>query len=160
MEPIIYALQEDSRQQIGKHKNIHAYFQQQGIKIVRTKLLVGDYMLTGQGTGGISVDTKYGVPELAMDVFQSHERFRNELVRAQECGIQLIVLTEENLPEGRLDKWVSPLGRDGKPKHKFDPVILRKALITMQERYGCKFRFCDGRSTGKTLLAYLKGELR
>lgn len=160
MEPIIYALQEDSRQQIGKHKNIHAYCQQQGIKIVRTKLLVGDYMLTGPGTGGISVDTKYGVPELAMDVFQSHERFRRELVRAQECGIQLIVLTEENLPEGRLDKWVSPLCRDGKPKHKFDPVILRKALITMQERYQVKFRFCDGRSTGKTLLAYLKGELR
>lgn len=160
MEPIIYALQEDSRQQIGKHKNIHQYCQQQGIKIVRTKLLVGDYMLTGPGTGGISVDTKYGVSELAMDVFQSHERFRKELIRAQECGIQLIVLTEEALPEGRLDKWKIPLDRNGNPKHKFDPAILRKCLITMQEKYGVKFRFCDGRSTGKVLLAYLKGELR
>lgn len=160
MEPIIYALQEDTRNQIGKHKNIHWYCEQQGIKVVRTKLLVGDYMLTGPGTGGISVDTKYGVPELAMDIFQSHERFRKELIRAQECGIQLIILTEEVLPGGRLDNWKSPLGKDGKPKHKFDPVILRKAMITMQERYQCKFRFCDVRSTGKTLLAYLKGELR
>ena len=160
MEPIIYALMEDTRNQIGKHKNIHAYCQQQGIKLVRSKLLVGDYMLTGPGTGGISCDTKADVRELAMDVFQSHERFRKELIRAQECGIQLIVLTEENLPGGRLDNWKSPLGRDGKPLCKFDPVILRKALITMQEKYGVKFRFCDGRSTGKVLMAYLKGELR
>ena len=160
MEPIIYALQEDTRNQIGKHKNIHQYCQQQGIKIVRTKLLVGDYMLTGPGTGGISVDTKMDVGELATCCHSEHDRFRRELIRAQECGIKLIILTEETLPEGRLDKWVSPLGRDGKPKYRFDPAALRKALITMQEKYGCSFRFCDGRSTGKVLLAYLKGELR
>lgn len=157
---VIYALQEDSRQQPGKHQNIHDYCQREGIKVVRTKLLVGDYMLTGPGTGGISVDTKYGVPELAMDIFQSHERFRNELIRAQDCGIQLIVLTEETLPEGRLDKWQIPLDRNGNPKYKFDPAILRKAMITMQEKYGVRFRFCDKKSTGRVLLAYLKGELR
>ena len=160
MEPIIYALVEDTRNQIGKHKNIHWYCEQQGIKIVRSKLLVGDYMLTGDGTGGISVDSKSGVPELASDVFQQHERFRRELIRAQECGIKLIILTEETLPGGRLDNWKSPLDRNGQPKYKFDPVILRKAMITMQEKYGCIFRFCDGRSTGRVLLAYLKGELR
>lgn len=155
-----YALQEDSRQQPGKHQNIHDYCQREGIKVVRTKLLVGDYMLTGPGTGGISVDTKCGVPELAMDIFQSHERFRRELIRAQECGIQLIILTEETLPEGRLDKWVSPTDRNGNPKHKFDPAILRKAMITMQEKYGVRFRFCDKKSTGRVLMSYLKGELR
>lgn len=160
MEPIIYALLEDTRNQIGKHKNIHQYCDQVGIKIVRSKLLVGDYMLTGPGTGGISVDTKASVRELAMDVFQSHERFRAELIRAQECGIKLIILTEETLPGGRLDNWKSPVDRNGKPLCLFDPVVLRKALITMQEKYGCSFRFCDGRSTGKVLLAYLKGELR
>ena len=151
-------LQEDSRQQPGKHKNIHAYCQQQGIEIIRSKLLVGDYMLTGAESGGISVDTKYGVSEIASDIFHQHERFRRELETAQKCGIKLIILIEENLPPGGLAAWRSPLGRDGKPKHKFDPVILRKAMITMQERYGCKFRFCDGRSTGKVLIEYLKGE--
>lgn len=160
MEPIIYALIEDTRNQVGKHKNIHRYCEEHGIKIVRSKLLVGDYMLTGEGTGGISVDTKMDVGELAACCHTGHERFRNELIRAKECGIQLIVLTEEVLPEGRLDKWKSPIGRDGQPKYKFDPVALRKSLITMQERYGVKFRFCDGRSTGKVLLAYLKGDLK
>ena len=151
-------LQEDTRNQPGKHKNIAAYCKQQGIEIIRTKLLVGDYMLTGDGSGGISVDTKSGVPELAMDIFQQHERFRRECETAQRCGITLIILTEEVLPGGRLENWKSPLDRFGRPRCRFDPAILKKAMITMQEKYGCSFRFCDGRSTGKTLIEYLKGE--
>ena len=50
------------------------------------------------------------------------------------------------------------MSRDGLPKYKFNPETLRKALITMQDKYGVKFRFCDGRSTGKRLIEYLKGE--
>lgn len=151
-------LLEDSRQQPGKHKNIDAYCKQQGIEIIRTKLLVGDYMLAGEGSGGISVDTKSGVPEIAMDIFQQHDRFRAECETAQKCGIKLIVLIEEVLPQGRLDLWQSPLDRYGKPRCKFDPAILRKAMYTMQDKYQVQFRFCDGRSTGKIMLEYLKGE--
>ena len=147
---------EDSRQQPGKHKNISAYCKQQGIEIVRTKLLVGDYMLAGKGD--VSVDTKMGVPEIASNVFQEHERFRAECEMAQKCGITLIILIEEALPGGRLDCWRSPPGKDGLPKYKFDPARLRKAMITMQQKYGVRFRFCDGRSTGKEPIAYLKGE--
>lgn len=149
-------LYEDSRQQPGKHRNIHAYCEQAGIEIIRQALNVGDYQIAGKGD--ISVDTKQDVPELAGNIFQEHERFRAECERAQRCDIQLIVLIEEVLPGGRLENWVSPLGRDGKPKHRFDPAILKKAMITMQERYNVKFRFCDGRSTGKVLIEYLKGE--
>lgn len=153
---------EDTRQQACKHKNIHAYCEQNGIEIIRQALNVGDYMLAGPEFGGlkgdIACDSKYGVPELASNVFQEHERFRDECERAQRCGIKLIILIEEVLPGGRLDLWKPPLGRDGKPKYKFDPSILRKAMITMQEKYGVAFRFCDGRSTGKELIEYLKGE--
>lgn len=155
-------LLEDTRQQPGAHKNIEAYCKQVGIEIIRTKLLVGDYMLAGAEnggiSGGISVDTKYGVSEIATDIYHQHDRFRQECEMAQKCGITLIVLIEETLPGGRLDKWVSPLGRDGKPKFLFDPARLRKAMYTMQEKYGVRFRFCDGRSTGKYLIEYLKGE--
>lgn len=151
-------LLEDTRQQPGKHKNIEAYCQQNGIEIVRTKLLVGDYMLTGPESGGVSIDTKYGVSEIAYDIFQCHDRTRREFETAQKCGIKLIVLVEEVLPHGRLDYWRSPMGKDGLPLHKFNPVVLRKAMITMQEKYGVRFRFCDGRSTGRLLIEYLKGE--
>lgn len=153
-----FVLLEDTRQQIGKHKNIHAYCQQQGIKIVRSKLLVGDYRISNRAD--IEVDTKYGVEEIASDIFYSHDRFRAQLERAKECNVQLIVLIEEALPGGRLDNWKSPLDRNGNPKHKFDPAILRKAMITMQEKYGVRFRFCDKKSTGRVLMSYLKGELR
>jgi len=147
---------EDSRQQAGKHKNIHAYCDRMGIEIIRQALNVGDYQIAGKGD--ISVDTKQGVLELASNVFQEHDRFRDECLRAQRCGIQLIILIEEALPVGGLRKWKSPIGRDGLPLSRINPATLRKAMITMQEEYGVKFRFCDARSTGKVLIEYLKGE--
>lgn len=149
-------LYEDSRQQKDKHLNIHAYCKQVGVEIIRQALNVGDYQIAGKGD--ISVDTKQGVPELASNIFQEHERFRDECERAQRCGIQLIVLTEEVLPGGRLDNWRPPLGKDGIPRFRFDPATLRKAMLTMQEKYGVKFRFCDGRSTGKVMIEYLEGK--
>ena len=149
---------EDTRNQIGKHKNIHAYCRQNDIRIVRVRLLVGDYMLAGAGGGGISIDTKMGVPEIASNCFQEHERFRAECQQAQECGIGLIVLIEEVPPDGDIAKWQSPLDRYGRPKYKFDPVTLAKVMNTMTERYDVQFRFCDGRSTGRQLIEYLKGE--
>lgn len=162
-------LLEDSRQQKGKHRNIEAYCKQAGIRIVRTKLLVGDYMLAG-GTGGaengpgggikgdISCDSKMGLPEVASNCFQEHERFRAECQLAKDLGIKLIVLIEEVPPGGEVRNWVSPLDRFGKPKYRFDPETLQKVMQTMTERYGVQFRFCDGRSTGKQLIEYLKGE--
>ena len=150
-------LYEDTRNQVGKHKNIHQYCEQAGIEILRQALNVGDYMISNKGD--ISVDTKMDVRELAMDVFQDHERFRGECERAKRCGIQLIVLTEESLPGGRLDQWRSPLGRDGRPVTRINSTTLRKALITMQQEYGVKFRFCDGRSTGRLLIEYLEGRM-
>ena len=146
---------EDTRQQIGKHENIRRYCLLHDIEIVRQALNVGDYQIAGKGD--IVVDTKYGVPELAMDCFQDHDRFRAECERAQRFGIQLIILTEDRLPGGRLDLWRSPIGWDGLPMHKFSPATLRKVLITMQERYGVKFRFCHANSTGKHLIEYLTG---
>lgn len=148
-------LYEDTRQQAGKHRNVHIYCEQHGIEIIRQALNVGDYQIAGKGD--ISVDTKMGVPELASCCFQEHERFRDELERAQRCGITPYILTEENLPGGRLENWRSPMGRDGLPKYRFNPAVLKKAMITMQDKYGVRFRFCDGRSTGKQLIEYLTG---
>lgn len=94
---------EDTRQQAGKHSNISAYLDKQGIEHQRCALYVGDYIVANDGK--ISVDTKQDVRELAMDVYQDHKRFRAECERAQQAGIQLVVLVEESLPGGRLDKW-------------------------------------------------------
>ena len=126
-------------------------------------MLVGDYQLANDGS--IAIDTKSGVMELIADIYHQHERFRRECELAKDAGIQLIILTEEVLPDGRLDKWKSPVWksttqyhRAGEPMTKADPARLRKAMYTMQERYGVKFRFCDGRSTGKRIIELLTKE--
>ena len=149
-------LYEDTRQQAGRHQNIQQYCYQNNIRIIRQALNVGDYQIAGKGD--ISVDTKQSVMELAGNVFQDHARFRAECVRAQECGIRLIILIEEILPGGRLDQWRPPVGRDGKPMARFDPAVLRKAMITMQKEYGVRFRFCNRKDTGRFLIDYLKGD--
>ena len=147
---------EDVRNKPGKHKNIYQYCQHNGIEIIRQCLNVGDYMIANRGD--IVCDTKMSVIELAGNIFQDHERFRAECERAQRCEIKLLVLVEEVLPKGGLVNWRSPMGKDGLPLVKFDPVRLRKAMLTMQDKYGCIFRFCDGRSTARTMIEYLKGE--
>ena len=63
-------LYEDTRQQVTKHDNIHKYCLKHDIEIIRQALNVGDYQIAGKGD--ISVDMKYGVPELAMCCFQEH----------------------------------------------------------------------------------------
>ena len=66
-------------------------------------------------------------------------------------------MIEEQLPGGRLDQWRSPIGWDGLPMHRFNPETLRKVMLTMQEEYGVKFRFCHPASTGKQMIEYLEG---
>ena len=158
-------LYEDSRQQVGKHRNVEAYCQRMGIEIVRKKLDVGDYMLPG---GKVSVDTKENIMEICRNVMSDdHRRLKAEILRANELGIQLIFLVEELPPFGRLDLWEVPrwqrtdrFHKYGDPMTRVHPATLRRALITMQERYGVKFRFCTRRQSPARIIKYLKGELK
>lgn len=158
-------LLEDTRNQVGQHKNVEAYCRRVGIDIVRQCLNVGDYMLPD---GKISVDTKADILELSHNIMsRDHRRFKAECVRAMECGIQLIVLVEEVPPFGRLDMWEVPRFRTcgrfhqiGDPMTLVDPAALRRACITMQIKYGVKFRFCTRRQSPARIIKYLKGELK
>jgi ribosome-associated protein len=158
-------LLQDTRQQYGKHRNIEAYCKRMGIQIVNQCLSVGDYMLPGRM---VSVDTKESILELASNVMSSdHRRFKAECVRAQEQGIQLIILVEEVPPYGRLDMWEVPRWQSSNKWHRYgdpmtlvDPAALRKACITMQKKYGVKFRFCSRLQSPKRVIQYLKGELQ
>jgi len=168
-----------------KHKNIHDYCERKGIRIVRQPLSYGDYALCDENAFDplakvdrdgnyqgryepdmtITVDTKASIMELISNVMsRDHRRLRDECLRAQEAGSTLIFLVEEMPPCGRIDMWEPPVHRHpskyhraGEPMTRADPKLFRKCLITMQEKYGCKFRFCDGRQTGKQLFEYLTG---
>ena len=155
----------DTRQQEGQHRNVEDYCKRRGITMVRQCLDVGDYMFPG---GKISVDTKQDILELCHNVMSSdHRRFKAECIRAQSSGIQLVILIEEIPPYGLLDMWEVPRFRSSGRYHRYgdkmtlvDPSALRKACITMQEKYGVKFRFCTRRQSPARIIRYLKGELK
>lgn len=160
-------LYEDSRQQVGKHKNIDLYCKRKGIEIIRQKLEVGDYMLD-PAKGKVSVDTKEDMMEICKDIMSSdHRRFRAECERAKDMGILLIILIEEPVPYGEVDLWEVPRWRSsnqwhryGDPMTRVDPRILRKAMETMTMKYGVRFRFCTRRQSPVRVIKYLKGEYK
>lgn len=169
-------LLEDTRQQANKHSHRQRYFAQNGIELRRTKLYIGDYTLpTNQS---VCVDTKKDIQELIGDICgKSHVRFRNELLRAQESNIRLIILTEDdggycdrkktiyNKPVTCVDdlfSWANPrlfIWQGGKKKYPnaTKGSVLAKALKTMEAKYGCEFRFCKKMNSGAEVIRLLGG---
>ncbi len=166
----------DSRQKVGKHDLKHRYFMENGIELRVTKLYVGDYTLpTNQS---VCVDTKKDLQECVLDICGAeHERFRNECIRAQEAGIKLYILIEEDQTDesGRyvvnsladVKHWQNPRLKirkkvDGRwvqayPKATTGTTLM-KAMITMQYRYKCEFIFCRKKDAGKKILELLGEE--
>ena len=149
-------LLEDTRQQANKHRLKHEYWADRGIEIVRTKLLVGDYMLFG---GTVCVDTKADVEEIAGNIGGSnHIRFREECKLAKKIGATLIILVENNNGFRSIEDvtaWVNP--NVNKTSRSIEGPRLAKAMATMSERYGVQFDFCAPESSGARVLELLDG---
>ena len=127
-----------------------------------------------------SIDTKYGMEEIYGDIIgKSHERFRDECILAKNNGIKLYILVENEfvpirvikreavispyIPDlDHLHKYVNPRlfimsqGRQKYPKAT-KGITLKKACITMKEKYGVEFIFCHGRDAGWAVTALLEG---
>lgn len=85
-------IQIDSREKARAIKKILAEFDRQDIKHPISKLLVGDYM--NYDNPRVIVDRKQNLSELCNNVTSDHERFRREMLLAQQNEIQLIFLCE------------------------------------------------------------------
>lgn len=151
----------DSRQQDGKHTIKHRQMQDIGYKLLTSKLPLGDYAFIDNLS--VVVDTKKDILELITDMHKDHIRFRNECILAQKNKIQLFILVEEIPPNNRIDEWKSPIWKSDTKYHKknqkvtnTDMVAFRKSLITMQEKYGVKFLFCNKSDTGKKIIEILE----
>lgn len=161
-------LLEDTRNPVEKHKNVHKWAEENGVTIIRTKLLVGDYTLPTDQS--VCVDTKSGMQEVYSNVVQEHERFRRELELALQAGVKLIVLVEEGDIEElsgvvhwknpRRERWfrVNAAKKAGKLKNvkqaKTPPLSsdrLFQMMQTMAERYQCEWRFCGKDRTGAVI---------
>lgn len=160
-------IQIDSREKARAIKKIVAEFDREGIKHPVSKLMVGDYM--NYDNPRLIIDRKQNLTEVCSNVCQQHERFRMEIVRAQEMGIKLIFLVEHGKGIETLDDviwWDNPRKR----KRIQDPVTgrwktietkamdgetLYKILRTMERKYGVEFLFCEKADTGKEIIRLL-----
>ena len=143
-----------------------------GVSIIRSKLYVGDYMSLDNPR--LVIDRKKDLLELCGNVTQQHERFRAELVRAQEHNIKIVILCEHGdeiqtmadvifwkNPRALEMEWKMINGHPAKVQ-KYPKATqgdqLYKSLKTISERYGVSFQFCNKRQTGSRIVEILRGE--
>ena len=194
-------LLEDKAQQEKKHIKKNQYWLKNGVEVIRTPLPCGDYVLVNDkiqdvldrkaargidpkkmdfaGTYDICVDTKKDIQELVSDICgKQHDRFRDECRWAQNNGVQLVILVENDRQEltkdgsivnktihslDELPSWKNPRLFIMKNKKQVYPnatrgVTLQKACHTMQLRYGVRFEFCSSAEAGARVLQILQGE--
>lgn len=192
---------EDKGQVEKKHITKNQYWLKNGIAVQRYPLAVGDYILVNDkvqnvldrkakrgvepkkmdflGTYDICVDTKKDIQELIGDICgKQHERFRDECILAQNNGIQLIILVENefewiskakdiyNKPVSSLDElftWKNKrafMWRNGKQLYPnaTKGATLARACLTMSKKYGVRFEFCTKAEAGAKVIELLKGE--
>ena len=165
-------LQVDTRQKKKHHERKEAYFQSQGYRLVSAKCLVGDYQIPNRTN--ISVDTKASIGELYSNLIQDHERFKAECQLAQDCGIKLVILVENDQDIRSIEAvkhWKNPrmfayykkrrayLHRGlAPPKPPASNVQLVKIMWSMQKKYGVEFQFCSPEEAGRRVLEILEGE--
>ena len=150
-------IQTDSREKARAIQKIIAEFEKQGVKHFVSKLPVGDYI--NLDNPRLSVDRKQSLSEVAVNVGQDHARFKRELERAQEYGIKLIFLVEH----GGSIKTLEDVRSWQNPRLKDHPLALSgerlyKIMLTMANRYGIEWHFCDKRCTGKRIIELLSKE--
>lgn len=157
----------DTREKVKAIKKIVSEFDRQKIGHISSKLYVGDYL--NFDNPRLIIDRKQNLTELCSNVCQQHKRFREEIRRATEHGIKLIFLCEHGKGVKCLEdviKWENPrryirskslyTGRwESKETKAISGEVLYKILHTIEERYDCKFLFCNKNETGKRIIELL-----
>ena len=150
---------EDTRNQIGKHNKKNLWFAANGIKVLRSKLPVGDYALMTNLS--VCIDTKKNLQEICGNVTHQHKRFVEELTKAHENGIKLYILCEHGSGINCLEdvkNWANPRIKQS-PKATTGETLF-KILHSMETRHGCEFVFCSKAETGRRIMELLGGSMQ
>lgn len=165
-------IQIDSREKARAIKKIVQTFDKEGVKHFTSKLLVGDYMSLDNPR--LIIDRKQNLSELCGNVCQQHERFKRELLKAMEAGIQLVILVEHGPDIKSLEDvflWQNPRKHEVRWRYvngkrekyvvsakAMDGNQLYKSLCTIRDRYNVRFEFCEKKDTGKEIIHILGGD--
>lgn len=110
-----------------------------GVHNVRyQKLDEGDYTLD-ELLGIAHIERKSGI-DLYGSIIQNHARFRAEILRAKEKGINLAVFVE--CPK---EVFIAKKFKGGYRLHA-KPAALRKIISTIEEKYNLPFIWCKDRN--------------
>ena len=192
----------DKAQKEGKHDLKHNQMVNMGHELIFLPLPVGDYILVDDrireiikrrgdrlkkmdliGAVSRSIDTKANIEEVYQNfIGNSHERFRDECILAQQNNIRLTVLVE-SAPEvtcledvkhwknwkqiyayckrhgiktgqGMLDR-IDEFVSHGGQKPPVDGEQLCKAMRTSAEKYGYRWAFTSPENCGKAIIYLL-----
>lgn len=163
-------IQVDTREHKKEWERIQKQFDQiKDVQYFRSKLYVGDYQSLDNPR--LVIDRKKDLQELCGNVAQQHERFKNELIRARQAGIQVVILVEHGGIDCLEDVffWENPRKHkviwrtiDGKRQRTvlsekaIDGKQLYKSLCAIRDRYGVRFEFCSKKETGKEIVRILE----
>lgn len=195
----------DKAQKDGKHTLKHNQMIELGHELTFLPLPVGDYMLIDDTVQEVinrrgdklkkmdligccrrSVDTKQDMNEVYGNIIgKSHSRFRDELILAQQNGIELIILIESYPEVRRLDdvkRWhhwgqlqaycrrngirmgkgmldrIEEYAAHGGQRPPATGEHLYKCMMTLSARYGVRWCFCPPEKTGKAIIYLLTRE--
>lgn len=139
----------DSREKPQAIRNIIAYFDRHGIEHETKALKTGDYMLDGKPD--LIIDRKGGLGEMCMNLCSSdRRRFYDEIHRAHDQGIRLVILCEQ----AGIKTFADIAGW----KNKYGKVTgrqLQDAIYRLEVGYSVPVLFCDKRSTGRRIIEIL-----
>ena len=145
-------LQVDSREQ--KYDHVTNYFDEQGIKWVKSKCVVGDYVNLENPM--VVIDRKKDLQEVCGNVTKQHERFVRELELAKELGYKMIVLVEEPTINSlsQVPTWYN--WRRKKNPKALSGRTLYKIMFSMSQKYGFEWQFTTKSKCGEKIIELLK----
>ncbi|MCQ2602928.1 MAG: ERCC4 domain-containing protein [Clostridia bacterium] len=151
-------IQIDTREKSRAISKIVDYFNSNGINHFSSKLYVGDYMSLDNPR--VIIDRKQNLLEICGNVCQQHKRFTDELKRAKQAGIHIVILCEHSNRIKSLEdvkEWKNPRLKESKLA--MSGERLYKVLSTMQnsDLYDVEFLFCDKNHTGQRIVELLGG---
>lgn len=147
-------IQIDTREKARAITKVLAEFDRRNINYISSKLMCGDYM--SYDNPRVIVDRKQNLSEIYGNLCQGHKRFKNELERAEKFGIRLIFLCEHGGKIRSLEdvkEWYNP--QLDKSPYAWDGERLYKTMLTIKNKYGIEWIFCDKRQTGKKIIELL-----
>lgn len=146
-------IQVDSREQ--KYDHIIKYFDDNNIKWVRSKCVVGDYVNLENPM--VVIDRKKDLQEVAGNVCQQHDRFVRELELAKDLGYKMIVLVEEPNMHTVSDVFGWYNWRKKRNPKAISGRTLGKIMLTMSQKYGVEWLFTTKENCGKRIVELLGG---